>query len=87
MALNDIILPPWAKGDPHEFIRMHREVSEMNMFNLSLKPKALILTNFELCFSEDSKGSVWDSKQNHRSDWSSMYLAADFRYLLLTDCK
>ena len=26
VALNDIVLPPWAKGDPQEFIRMHREV-------------------------------------------------------------
>ena len=33
VALNDIVLPPWAKGDAHEFIRMHREVS-MNIFRL-----------------------------------------------------
>lgn len=26
--LGDVELPPWAKGDPHEFIRIHREVSE-----------------------------------------------------------
>ena len=26
VTLNDIILPPWAKGDPQEFIRVHREV-------------------------------------------------------------
>ncbi len=25
--LNDVILPPWAKGDPREFIRVQREVS------------------------------------------------------------
>ena len=25
--LDDIVMPPWAKGDPHEFIRLHREVS------------------------------------------------------------
>lgn len=24
--LGDVILPPWAKGDPREFIRVHREV-------------------------------------------------------------
>lgn len=24
--LADVILPPWAKGDPREFIRVHREV-------------------------------------------------------------
>lgn len=27
-ALGDVQLPPWAKGDPQEFIRIHREVSE-----------------------------------------------------------
>lgn len=26
--LGDVILPPWARGDPHEFIRIHREVLE-----------------------------------------------------------
>ncbi|XP_033108223.1 WD repeat and FYVE domain-containing protein 3-like isoform X3 [Anneissia japonica] len=26
--LGDVILPPWAKGDPKEFIRMHREALE-----------------------------------------------------------
>ena len=25
--LDDVVLPPWAKGDTHEFIRLHREVS------------------------------------------------------------
>ena len=25
-TLENIILPPWSKGDPHEFIRVHREV-------------------------------------------------------------
>lgn len=27
-TLGDVELPPWAKGDPQEFIRIHREVSE-----------------------------------------------------------
>jgi hypothetical protein len=26
VQLNDAVLPPWAKGDPREFIRAHREV-------------------------------------------------------------
>ncbi|KAG7490175.1 hypothetical protein JOB18_029475 [Solea senegalensis] len=26
--LSDVILPPWAKGDPREFIRVHREALE-----------------------------------------------------------
>ena len=28
VMLNDIILPPWSKGDPHEFIRLHRQALE-----------------------------------------------------------
>lgn len=28
--LGDVILPPWAKGDPREFIRVHREVGARN---------------------------------------------------------
>ncbi len=27
-TLGDVELPPWAKGDPQEFIRIHREVSD-----------------------------------------------------------
>lgn len=27
VTLHDVMLPPWAKGDPREFIRVHREVS------------------------------------------------------------
>lgn len=27
VALHDVVLPPWAKDDPREFIRAHREVS------------------------------------------------------------
>ena len=25
-VLGDVVLPPWAKGDPKEFIRVQREV-------------------------------------------------------------
>ncbi|KAJ2950075.1 hypothetical protein O0L34_g11414 [Tuta absoluta] len=28
VALGDIVLPPWAKGDPREFIRLHRAALE-----------------------------------------------------------
>ncbi|CAH0714498.1 unnamed protein product, partial [Brenthis ino] len=28
VALNDVVLPPWAKGDPREFIRVHRAALE-----------------------------------------------------------
>ncbi|XP_023679913.1 WD repeat- and FYVE domain-containing protein 4 isoform X2 [Paramormyrops kingsleyae] len=27
-TVGDVVLPPWAKGDPQEFIRMHREALE-----------------------------------------------------------
>ena len=26
--LDDVVLPPWAKGDAHEFIRINREVRD-----------------------------------------------------------
>lgn len=28
-ALGDVELPPWAKDDPQEFIRIQREVSDL----------------------------------------------------------
>ncbi|XP_050428058.1 WD repeat and FYVE domain-containing protein 3 [Adelges cooleyi] len=28
VQLNDVVLPPWAKDDPHEFIRIHRAALE-----------------------------------------------------------
>ena len=34
--LGDVILPPWAKGDPREFIRVHREVMGVH-FALELR--------------------------------------------------
>lgn len=27
VEVNNVVLPPWAKSDPREFIRVHREVS------------------------------------------------------------
>ena len=30
--LGDVVLPPWAKGDPYEFVRVNREVV-MYMYN------------------------------------------------------
>lgn len=29
VALHDVVLPPWAKDDPREFIRAHREVGQI----------------------------------------------------------
>ena len=34
--LNDIVLPTWAKGDPHEFIRVHREALECDYVSAHL---------------------------------------------------
>eukprot|EP00731_Ephydatia_muelleri_P004875 Em0002g1051a len=34
--LNDIILPTWAKGDPHEFIRVHREALECDYVSTNI---------------------------------------------------
>lgn len=28
VKLGDVVLPPWAKGDPREFIRLHRKALE-----------------------------------------------------------
>ncbi|XP_038062031.1 WD repeat and FYVE domain-containing protein 3-like isoform X2 [Patiria miniata] len=36
VELGDIILPPWAKGDPREFIRMHREALECDFVSMHL---------------------------------------------------
>lgn len=44
-ALGDVQLPPWAKGDPQEFIRIHREVSEPGPHQTSL----LQLASLDIC--------------------------------------
>uniref|UniRef100_A0A914V9C1 WD repeat and FYVE domain-containing protein 3 n=1 Tax=Plectus sambesii TaxID=2011161 RepID=A0A914V9C1_9BILA len=36
IALDDVILPPWAKGDPREFIRVHREALESDYVSAHL---------------------------------------------------
>ncbi|XP_071507653.1 WD repeat and FYVE domain-containing protein 3-like [Diadema antillarum] len=36
IELSDIVLPPWAKGDPKEFIRMHREALECDYVSAHL---------------------------------------------------
>lgn len=35
-TLDDVILPPWAKGDPHEFVRLHREALESDYVSAHL---------------------------------------------------
>ncbi|KTG47821.1 hypothetical protein cypCar_00037003 [Cyprinus carpio] len=34
--LDDVVLPPWAKGDPQEFIRVHREALESDYVSARL---------------------------------------------------
>ena len=36
VALDDVLLPPWAKGDPREFIRAHREALECDFVSAHL---------------------------------------------------
>nr|XP_054773448.1 WD repeat and FYVE domain-containing protein 3-like [Lytechinus pictus] len=36
VELGDIVLPPWAKGDPKEFIRLHREALECDYVSAHL---------------------------------------------------
>ena len=35
-TLNDVVLPPWAKGDTREFIRVHREALESDYVSANL---------------------------------------------------
>ena len=34
--VDDVVLPPWAKGDPHEFVRVHREALESDFVSSHL---------------------------------------------------
>ncbi|VDD74216.1 unnamed protein product [Mesocestoides corti] len=36
LRVDDVILPPWAKGDPREFIRQHREALESEYVSTNL---------------------------------------------------
>lgn len=36
VTLGDVILPPWAKQDPREFIRVHREALECDFVSQNL---------------------------------------------------
>lgn len=50
-TLGDVELPPWAKGDPQEFIRVHREVSDTNItvtvrYTKDLFPRVQIIISF-----------------------------------------
>lgn len=36
-VLGDVQLPPWADGDPHKFILLHRQVSENGVLGHSVE--------------------------------------------------
>ena len=36
ISLNNVQLPPWAKGDPREFVRRHREALECDYVSAHL---------------------------------------------------
>lgn len=38
-VLGDVQLPPWADGDPHKFILLHRQVSEYQVLGHSAELK------------------------------------------------
>lgn len=46
-TIGDVELPPWAKGDPQEFIRVHREVSDLEvvwfLIDKDFCPKVLVI--------------------------------------------
>ena len=35
-AVNDVVLPPWAHGSAHEFVRLHREALESEFVSMNL---------------------------------------------------
>lgn len=46
--LGDVILPPWAKGDPREFIRVHRQVKHIHSPSLHYSTNTNAFTLFIL---------------------------------------
>ena len=42
-TLNNVILPPWAKQDPREFIRLHRSALECDYVSQNLHLVSLVI--------------------------------------------
>ncbi|GFS12293.1 WD repeat and FYVE domain-containing protein 3 [Elysia marginata] len=49
VALGDVILPPWAKGDPREFIRMHRQALECDYVSAHLHEWIDLIFGYKQC--------------------------------------
>ena len=63
VPLNNVILPPWAKGDPHEFIRMHREALESEYVSMHLHEW------IDLIFGYKQRGKPADEANNVFHPW------------------
>jgi len=72
--LNDVVLPPWAKGDAREFIRAHREVDRLVSCSL------YTCTSRELCESELApKLCLFDCKS--LLSWPNFFLFYRLHYM------
>lgn len=78
--LGDVILPPWAKGDPREFIRVHREVrgeptcvtsrTKFQWANLTLRivfPPVYRRWSVITCQLTSMNGSTWFSATSNKA--------------------
>ena len=63
VPLNNVILPPWAKGDPHEFIRMHREALESEYVSMHLHEW------IDLIFGYKQRGKPAEEANNMFHPW------------------
>ncbi|KAI8741991.1 WD repeat and FYVE domain-containing protein 3 isoform X1 [Biomphalaria glabrata] len=49
VSLNDVLLPPWAKGDPREFIRVHRQALECDYVSCHLHEWIDLIFGYKQC--------------------------------------
>lgn len=49
VALDDVVLPPWAKGDPREFVRIHRQALECDYVSANLHHWIDLIFGFKQC--------------------------------------
>uniref|UniRef100_A0A670KCI7 WD repeat and FYVE domain containing 3 n=1 Tax=Podarcis muralis TaxID=64176 RepID=A0A670KCI7_PODMU len=59
--LGDVILPPWAKGDPREFIRVHREALECDFVSSHLHEWIDLIFGYK---QQGPKSKSWSLKCN-----------------------
>ncbi|XP_059163899.1 WD repeat and FYVE domain-containing protein 3-like isoform X2 [Physella acuta] len=49
VSLGDVLLPPWAKGDPREFIRVHRQALECDYVSAHLHEWIDLIFGYKQC--------------------------------------